>query len=122
MGIFRKIASVSTLGAIDFRSAKDRTAAYSRGTRTQARKQTKIMAKADRRERKAARQAKALDNAYRTAPRIEATPAPVTPTVAHLDGQMVTRPPWPGWYRLGPGGTPAYWTGGVWVDRNGNPL
>jgi hypothetical protein len=46
MGLIRKIASVSTFGAIDFRSAKDRTAAYARGTRTQARKQTKIMEQA----------------------------------------------------------------------------
>ena len=114
MGIFRKIASVSTLGAIDFRSAKDRTAAYSRGTRTQARKQTKIMAKADRRERKAARQAKALDHAYRTAPRIEATPSPVTPT----------RPSpafWPaGWYTIE--GRELYWNGTAWSDPEGRWL
>lgn len=43
MGLFRKLTSVSTLGLVDFRSAKDRTAAYTRGTRKQARKQTKIM-------------------------------------------------------------------------------
>lgn len=111
MGIFRKIASVSTLGAIDFRSAKDRTAAYSRGTRTQARKQTKIMVKADRRERKAARQAKALDNAYRTAPR-------------DTTGQPGIRPPTyqPGWYDVGHPSGHVYWTGAVWVDKNGRRL
>lgn len=43
MGIIRKTMSVSTAGLIDFRSDKERTAAYSRGTRTQAKKQTKLM-------------------------------------------------------------------------------
>lgn len=43
MGLFRKAMSVSTLGAIDFRSAKDRTASASAKTARQAKKQTKIL-------------------------------------------------------------------------------
>ena len=43
MGIIRKTMSVSTAGLIDFRSDKERAAAYGKGTRKEARKQTKLM-------------------------------------------------------------------------------
>lgn len=43
MGIIRKTLSLSTVGLVDFRSDKERAAAYGRGTRTQAKKQTKLM-------------------------------------------------------------------------------
>ena len=43
MGIVRKRMSGATLGAVDFRSDKDRTAAYTKGARKQAKKQTKII-------------------------------------------------------------------------------
>lgn len=43
MGMIRKFMSVSTMGLVDFRSDKERTAAYTRGARTQAKKQTKLM-------------------------------------------------------------------------------
>ncbi|MFH8414321.1 hypothetical protein [Streptomyces collinus] len=43
MGITRKLLSVSTLGAVDFRSDKERTAAYTKATKKQAKKQTKLM-------------------------------------------------------------------------------
>ncbi|MCU1592467.1 MAG: hypothetical protein JWP11_3723 [Frankiales bacterium] len=45
MGLTRKIMSMSTLGAVDFRSDKERTAAYTRATRNEQRKQTSIMRK-----------------------------------------------------------------------------
>ncbi|MFF7800284.1 hypothetical protein [Streptomyces olivaceus] len=35
--------SVSTLGAVDFRSDKERTAAYTKSAKKQAKKQTKLM-------------------------------------------------------------------------------
>lgn len=38
MGLIRKTASVSTLGLIDFRSDKERTAAYTRGVRKHSRR------------------------------------------------------------------------------------
>lgn len=38
MGLIRKTMSVSTVGLIDFRSDKERTAAYARGTRKHARR------------------------------------------------------------------------------------
>lgn len=44
MGFTRKVMSVSTMGLVDMRSDKERTAAYAKGARKQARKQTKIMA------------------------------------------------------------------------------
>lgn len=43
MGLFRKTTSVFTLGAVDFRSAKDRTAAHSAAIKKQSKKQTKIL-------------------------------------------------------------------------------
>ncbi|PRY63746.1 hypothetical protein BCF74_101146 [Knoellia remsis] len=46
MGITRKTMSVFTLGAVDFRSDKERTAAYTKATKKQAKKQTKLMKKA----------------------------------------------------------------------------
>jgi hypothetical protein len=36
MGLTRKLMSVSTLGAVDFRSDKERTAAYTKATNKQA--------------------------------------------------------------------------------------
>lgn len=43
MGMTRKFLSSTTLGLVDFRSDKERTAAYTKGTRRQARKQTAIL-------------------------------------------------------------------------------
>ncbi|WP_328856933.1 DUF2510 domain-containing protein [Williamsia herbipolensis] len=43
MGFTRKLMSVTSMGLVDYRSDKERTAAYTRGVRKQARKQTKIM-------------------------------------------------------------------------------
>lgn len=43
MGLIRKAMSVSTLGAVDFRSDKERAAAYGKATKKEAKKQTKIM-------------------------------------------------------------------------------
>lgn len=43
MGLTRKVLSVSTLGLIDFRSDKERTAAYTKAAKKQAKKQTKLL-------------------------------------------------------------------------------
>jgi len=43
MGITRKLMSVSTLGLVDYRSDKERTAAYTKAAKKEAKKQTKIM-------------------------------------------------------------------------------
>ncbi|WP_405675951.1 hypothetical protein OG292_12865 [Streptomyces sp. NBC_01511] len=43
MGLTRKVMSLSTLGAVDFRSDKERTAAYTKATKKQTKKQTKLM-------------------------------------------------------------------------------
>jgi hypothetical protein len=43
MGLTRKFLSVSTMGAVDFRSDKERTAAYTQRTRRESIKQTKLM-------------------------------------------------------------------------------
>lgn len=43
MGLIRKVTSVGTLGLIDFRSAKDRTASSTKKTAKQMKEQTAIM-------------------------------------------------------------------------------
>jgi hypothetical protein len=43
MGAIRKLTSVSSLGLVDFRSDKERTAAYTKGARKEARKQTGLL-------------------------------------------------------------------------------
>lgn len=53
MGLTRKMTSVMTLGAIDFRSAKDRTAASSAATKRQAKKQTQILKQMAKAQKKA---------------------------------------------------------------------
>lgn len=62
MGLTRKILSVSTLGAIDFRSDKERAARHTAGTKRaakrtakQAKAQTKLMEEQTRLLREAAR-------------------------------------------------------------------
>ncbi len=52
----RKMLSVTTFGAVDFRSDRERTASYARGVLGEAKSQTKIMRKAARRQRAATRQ------------------------------------------------------------------
>lgn len=43
MGMTRKWLSIGMMGAVDFRSDKERAAAYGRGTKRQAKKQTKLL-------------------------------------------------------------------------------
>lgn len=45
MGMTRKTLSVMSLGLVDFRSDKERTAAYTNAAKKQAKKQTKLMKK-----------------------------------------------------------------------------
>lgn len=82
MGIIRKTMSVSTAGLIDFRSDKERTAAYGKGVRKEAKKQTKLM-----QQQLAAQQASAQPPAPAHAP----MPVPVQPPTPQL-------PP-AGWYQ-----------------------
>jgi large subunit ribosomal protein L7/L12 len=42
MGLIRKMMSVSSLGAVDFRSDKERTAAYTKAAMREAKKQTEL--------------------------------------------------------------------------------
>lgn len=43
MGLIRKTMSMTTLGAVDFRSDKERTAAYTKAAKKEAKKQTRLM-------------------------------------------------------------------------------
>lgn len=48
MGLTRKLMSMGTLGAVDFRSDKERIASYTKATKKQAQEQTKMMKRAQR--------------------------------------------------------------------------
>ncbi len=50
MGMIRKTMSLTTLGLVDFRSDKERTAAYTKAAKKEAKKQTKIMREQARRQ------------------------------------------------------------------------
>jgi hypothetical protein len=50
MGLTRKTMSVLTLGLVDFRSDKERTAAYTKAARKEARRQTKLLREQVRRQ------------------------------------------------------------------------
>lgn len=88
MGLIRKMTSVTTLGAVDFRSDRERTARYAKQTRNAVRAQT-------------AQQAAALEQQRR-----QATAQPQH----HV-------PPPPGWYQdpRDPS-TVRWWDGATWTD------
>lgn len=46
MGLTRKMMSMSTVGLVDFRSDKERTAAYTKALKNEAKAQTKLLKKA----------------------------------------------------------------------------
>jgi len=73
MGLIRKMMSVSSMGVVDFRSDKERTAAYTKAAMKEAKKQTELQ------RRQAAQQAQYL----RLAQQAAAPPASVDPAVAH---------------------------------------
>jgi ribosomal protein L7/L12 len=61
MGLIRKMMSVSSMGAVDFRSDKERTAAYTKAAMKEAKKQTALQ------RQQAAQQAQPLHLAQRDA-------------------------------------------------------
>ena len=68
VGLFRKMTSLSTLGAVDFKSDKERTASYTKASAKQAKEQTRLI-----REQAAAARA-----AGRSAIAAPTQPSPVT--------------------------------------------
>jgi hypothetical protein len=79
MGLFRKMTSVSTLGAVDFRSDKERTAKYTKKSMREAKAQTALMKAEQARERDKARAA--------ARPVARSTPSPVPPA-ASVSGNL----------------------------------
>ena len=88
MGLMRKMMSVSTMGAVDFRSDKERTAAYTKAAKKEAKEQTRLM------RLQAAQQAaqmRAMEQAQRAQEQaVQQSPAPASPQAPQL-------PP-AGWY------------------------
>lgn len=96
MGMMRKLMSGSTGGLVDWRSDKERTAAYTKAAKNQAKKQTRLMAQ----QAQAARQAQA---------RMASVPVQPVPTA--------TAPP-PGWYADPDGGDRRrWWDGTRWTEH-----
>lgn len=74
VGFTRKLMSVSSMGLVDFRSDKERTAAYTQAAKREAKKQTQLM----RQQTEAARATQqAAERASAAIP--PATPAPQLP-------------------------------------------
>jgi hypothetical protein len=105
MGLIRKTISVNTLGLVDFRSDKERTAAYTKRNAREARKQTAMLRSQLAQDRAAViakNQHQALIDAQSGTPQ-----SPVVAAVA------------PGWYtcQTDPSGMLRLWDGEQWTDR-----
>lgn len=117
MGFTRKMMSISTAGLVDFRSDKERTAAYTRQAKREAKKQTELMRQ----------QTRLMQAQQRTAQRPAAgvpVPAVPQPTVPPQGQAAPPPPPGPpaGWYPDPSGAkTLRFWNGGMWEDRWGGP-
>lgn len=75
MGLFRKMTSLSTLGAVDFKSDKERTASYTKASAKQAKEQTRLMREQAEAARAAARSVTPAPAASTPAPAPQLPPA-----------------------------------------------
>lgn len=103
MGIIRKTMSVGTLGLVDFRSDKERTARYTRHTRNAVRAQSKMQAELAKQQAAAAAAHAQVQARYLPAP-----PQPMQ--------QPVQTPP-AGWYQhpSDQQGLARWWDGYQWT-------
>lgn len=111
MGMIRKTMSLTTLGLVDFRSDKERTARYARQTRNATRAQVAQNMQMLEQQREQLAQSY-VQHVEAQAQRI----APLTPeAVLNAGGPPPAGPP-PGWYPDGQGAR-RWWDGARWTDQ-----
>lgn len=109
MGMIRKMTSLSTLGLVDFRSDKERTARYTRQTRNATRAQVAQNMQALELQREQLAQAHVHH--------VEAQAQRIAP----LNAQAYLAPPPPmppaGWYPDQDAGVQRWWDGSRWTEH-----
>jgi hypothetical protein len=93
MGLFRKMTSLSTLGAVDFKSDKERTASYTKAAAKEAKEQTRLLRAQAAQQ---AAEARAAKNAQMQTATEDSRSADARPAVAEA-AQAPQLPP-AGWY------------------------
>jgi len=96
MGLFRKVSSLSTIGLVDFRSDKERTAANTKRSAREARKQTDELRRQTGILAAEAKRAAQTLSSPATSASPQRSPGPAVPT----------------------GAPPAQWNGTVWQAWN----
>jgi hypothetical protein len=116
MGMTRKFMSVSSLGLVDFRSDKERTAAYTAATKRQSKKQTKLL-----KEQTKAMKAAAAAQQQATVLQSQPVPQSLGGRPTRQSFAATPSPPPPrvpaGWYPDQAAGVQRYWDGLRWTEH-----
>jgi regulator of protease activity HflC (stomatin/prohibitin superfamily) len=115
MGFTRKVMSVGSLGLVDFRSDKERTAAYTKAARNEARRQTAVMRQQAKAARQLAQAQQAQAQAQAHAAHQQWLAQQHQAQAAAAAQQPQQRSAVPGWYNDGAG--LRWWDGQRWTEH-----